>query len=236
MRPSGARAGWARPLAAALAVACLQAPAAAAAGGLTGPALSLTPSTRELQAGSSLSLTGSVAAQGAQRVLLQSSPYPYRGFRSIAATDSASDGSFAFTGVKLDRDTRLRVILESSPADASMAVSVIVDPVAVLRSQSLGPGRVRLSMRVVHAAGNWPGSVPVSWFLASSPSELFTLAAVSVSREVAPGVSEASAIVDPPSRRFAFRVCLNPPWEAAMGAPATHGSCPVTAFRLRGHD
>ena len=216
---------------AAVALACLLAPAVAGAAPLT-----LIPSTGELPVGSSLSLSGSVAASGAQRVLLQASPYPYAAFAQIAATTSASDGSFSFTAVRLDRNTRLRVVLASTPSLASADVSVIVDPVAVLRSQSLGPGRVRLSMRLVHASGVGAGPAAVDWFLAGGSSALFTLAGVSATREIAPGVSYASAIIDPPSRHFAFRVCLNPSWEASMGGAATHGRCPRTPFRLDGHD
>ncbi len=226
---AGARRG---PLAAALALACLAAAARQGAAASPAPPLSLVPSTSELSAGDALSLSGSAGAGGPETVRLQSSPYPYAGDGEIAATTSARDGSFSFAGVELDRNTRLRVVLASAPSEASPVVSVIVDPVAVLRSQSLGPGRVRLSMRLVHTAGASSLPAAVSWFLSSSPSALFTLAAVSATREIAPGVSYASTIVDPPSRRFAFRACLNPSWEAAMGGAATHGPCPRTPFRL----
>ncbi len=218
-------------LAAALVLACLAAGALQGGAAAAAPQLSLTPSTSELPAGGALSLSGSAGTGAGQTVLLQSSPYPYAGYAEIAATTSSSDGSFFFTGVTLDRNTRLRVVLASTPSEASPAVSVIVDPVAVLRSQSLGPGRVRLSMRLVHAkAGSAP--VAVSWFLASSRGALFTLAAVSTTREIAAGVSYASTIVNPPSRHFSFRVCLNPSWELAMGTAGTHGPCPRTPFRL----
>ena len=73
----------------------------------------------------------------------------------------------------------------------------------------------------------------VLWFVQAHGSHVFALAAVSSSRELSGGVLFANATVDPPSRSFAFRVCLNPPWEAAMGPPAAHGRCPQQDFVLR---
>jgi hypothetical protein len=46
-------------------------------------------------------------------------------------------------------------------------------------------------------------------------------------------VTYASATVAPPARKFAFRVCLNPAWERAMGAPELHRGCPERDFSAR---
>ena len=74
------------------------------------------------------------------------------------------------------------------------------------------------------------------WFVRARGSQVFRLAAVSATREIAAGLLYASAIVDPPSKRFAYRVCINPPWEHAMGARATHGRCPIGDFVLDAAD
>jgi hypothetical protein len=126
-------------------------------------------------------------------------------------------------------------VLASAPQNASAPIGVIVDPVVALHSQSLGPGAVRLSMSLRHTRSGSGASVPANWYLAVRGSRIFRLAAVTATREVAAGVSYASAIVNPPSRRFTFRVCMNPAWEAAMGRPGAHGSCPLHDFLLPAH-
>jgi len=211
----------------------LAAAAPAATAGASAPAVSAGVSAREIQIGSAVSVTGAVgSAPEGERVLLQANPYPFRGFTTIASAVVGAAGRFEFAPLMPDRNTRLRVVLGSSPEDASAPVTVTVDPVVKLRSQSLGPGRVRLSIRLTHTTFDGGASVSANWFMAQRGSPDFRLQAVTPSRELAPGVSYASAIVDPPSRRFSFRVCLNPAWEAAMGPAAAHGSCPHHDFRL----
>lgn len=126
-------------------------------------------------------------------------------------------------------DERLRVAGAAGPG-APFTVSV--DPRVALASASLGPGRVRLSARIAHAPGLASGPVEVRWYVAVRGSARFRLAATSSSRELPGSVTYASAVVDPPARRFLYRVCLNPSWEAAMGPPSAHGPCPTGGFLL----
>jgi hypothetical protein len=220
----------------ALALACAAGAPAAAAGDVgteKARAITATASTDELPLGGSLSVSGSAAPSAT--VLLQWSPYPYRSYRTISSATSGADGEFSFARVRPERNTRLRVVLSSSPPVASAAMSVVVDPVVALHSQSLGPGAIRLSMSVRHTRSGAGGSVTASWFLAVRGSRIFRLAAVTATREVAAGVTYASTIVNPPSRRFTFRVCLNPAWETAMGRPGAHGRCPAHDFLLASH-
>lgn len=72
----------------------------------------------------------------------------------------------------------------------------------------------------------------VWWYLAARGAHLFRLTAVTQTHELAHAVTYASAVVDPPSKRFLYRVCMNPTWEHAMGAPATHGPCPQHDFSV----
>ena len=227
--------GRARVIVLALALACAAALPAAASGDATEvtAALSARVSTDELPIGGSVAVSGS-AAPGAG-VLLQWSPYPYRSYRTVGAATSGAGGAFSFAAVRPDRNTRLRVALASSPQAVSAAVLVIVDPLVALHSQSLGPGRVRLSMSLRHTRSGGAGSIAASWFLAVRGSRIFRLAAVTATREAASGVTYASVIVNPPARRFTFRVCLNPAWEGAMGRPGAHGRCPAHDFLLPSH-
>jgi hypothetical protein len=174
---------------------------------------------------------GGVAA--GSEVSLESAPYPFRSYAAVAHAAVQPDGSFVFAPLATDRNTRLRVSLSGDPGIAPAQLSVTVDPRVKLSARSLGRGRTSLSIRVRHAPLASRAPVSVLWFVQAHGSRVFALAAVSSSRELTGGVLFASAIVDPPSRSFAFRVCLNPPWEAAMGPPAAHGPCPQQDFVLR---
>jgi hypothetical protein len=173
------------------------------------------------------SLTGSGVGVAGAPLALQVDGYPFGVFETVARQGSAADGSFAFTGLALDRDTRLRVVLESAPATTSAVLAATVDPGVAVDARGLGPGRTRLSIRVAHTVhGGSASSASVSWFVAARGTRDFKLAAVTPLREIEAGVGYASAIVDPPASRFAYRACVNAAWEHAMGTRASHGRCP----------
>lgn len=209
------------------------APAAPAAGEITAAA-----APAELTIGASTTVSGRLApAQGAATpLLLQVEPYPNHTFTTLARTTAAADGSFAFSAVRPDRNSRMRVLAETQPAITGPELIVTVDPRVLLSSRSLAPGRTLLSVRIRHAALGGSGSVSASWFVQARGSSVFRLAAVTATRELGGGVLYASATINPPSRRFAYRVCVNPPWEHAMGPHAAHGRCPTHDFVLHaGH-
>jgi hypothetical protein len=236
------RAGCLASLALALALAPGATPAASGeASSPTSPvagALSATATPAELTYGAALTVAGSLieAGQGVAGapLALQSDASPFRGFVTVARLSTAPDGSFSFANVRPDRDTRLRVVVEGSPASSSATLPVIVDPAVTLLAHSLGPGQTRLSMRVRHTRQGGSAPVQAWWFTAARGSRRFHLAAVTTTREIASGaarVAVASAVVDPPSKRFIYRVCINPTWENAMGAPAAHRRCPREDFQ-----
>jgi len=174
-------------------------------------------------------------------VALQADSYPFRGYATIARQATAVDGSFSFTGIRPDRNTRLRVVLGGStaaapaqaPVLASQQLSVIVDPSVAINARRVGPGATRLSVRIRHAPLEGSAPVRTRWFVAPGGTHDFRLAAVTSSRELGAGVTYASATIDPPSKRFAYRVCLNPRWERAMGPAASHRPCPAHEFTER---
>ncbi len=235
----GARRACPRPLAAVgLASLTLAAGCAASAQASAGATLSIATIAQpsELPIGRALTVSGRVlegAAPAAGRGLrLDSAPYPYRAFAAIAHTATAADGSFTFGGVAPHLNSRLRVVAEAPSTGSSATLHVIVDPVVSLASRSLGPGRVRLSVRIVHSTEAGGAGGEAWWYLAPRGSRHFTPAGSTPVRELAHGVSDANTIVNPPSKRFAFRVCLNPSWESAMGPAAAHGTCPDHPFTL----
>jgi hypothetical protein len=196
---------------------------------------SVTPG--EVTYGAGVAVTGHLTdggqGVGAAPLALQADSYPFRGFATVARLTTGTDGSFSFVGVRPNRDSRLRVVLEGSPATRSPVLAVIVDPSAASKARNLGPGRTRLSLRVRHTRAVGSASVRAWWFVAARGTRVFRLAAVTATSELSPGVTYATVTVDPPSKRFVYRVCLNPTWEYAMGAPATHRPCPQHDFAVR---
>jgi hypothetical protein len=215
-------------------IAVTPAPAAALA-----PEVSAVVVPAELTYGTAATVSGHAVDAGhgleGARLALQVDPFPFRGFLTIARVTTTGDGSFAFAGVRLDRNARLRVALEAAPGTMSPVLSVIVDPAVAINAASLGPGRTRLSLRLRHAREGRSAPVSAWWFVAARGTHVFRLAAVTSTSELSPGLTYASATIDPPSTRFVYRVCLNPSWERAMGADAAHHRCPEHDFTVS-HD
>lgn len=202
------------------------------------PELTASATPDELTYGTALSVTGFLlqAGRGVQdaSLALQADAYPFRRFVTVARLQTMADGSYAFSGVKPNRNTRMRVVEEGTPGASSRELAVTVDPLAALNAVSLGRGRTRLSLRVSHTREGGSPSVDAWWFAAARGTRLFHLVAVTPTRELSPGVTYASTTIDPPAKRFAYRVCLNPTWEHAMGAPGSHGPCPEHDYLARG--
>jgi hypothetical protein len=223
----------------------LVSPASVAAAAPVAPALSAAASPGEVIYGAALTVMGTLEQDGAAApaapVALQADPYPFRGYATIARQTTGADGSFSFAGVRPDRNTRLRVVLEGSsttahpqtPQVSSRQLLVIVDPGVAIDARRLGAGATRLSMRVRHAPVGGSAPVSVRWYVAAKGTRDFRLAAVTPSRELRRGLTYASATVDPPSKRFLYRFCLNPRWERAMGPPDSHLPCPDNDFTER---
>jgi Beta-lactamase enzyme family len=220
-------------------------PAGAAPAPPVAPVLSASVTPAELTLGAALTVAGTVREAGraapSTLLALQADAYPFRGYATIARQASGADGSFSFTAIRPDRNTRLRVVLLDAagavPAqaslDSSQLLAVTVDPRVAIHARRLGPGATRLSIRLRHAALPGSASVITRWYVAARGTREFRLAATTSSRELGAGLTYASATIDPPAKHFSYRVCLNPRWEQAMGAPASHHSCPEHGFSER---
>jgi hypothetical protein len=201
----------------------------------TGPELIASLSSSQLALRAPMTVSGQALEGGAPLadapLALEGEPYPYRTFATLAHTVSGSGGSFAFAPVQLALDTRLRVQLEgAAPPAASPVLSATVDPSVALSASDLGPGRSHLSIRLGHASQLASSPVQASWFVAARGSRSFHLIDTTSTRELSPGVTYASATIDPPAPHFLYRVCLNATWERAMGPPSSHSHCPQHAF------
>jgi hypothetical protein len=203
------------------------------------PQLAATVAPAELTLGAAATVTGAWTMAGGPiagaMLSMQVRPYPYGTTSAASASASTGpDGTFSFTSLHPDRNTRVQVFVPAlGPAEGAVVkLQIYVDPRASLKARALGPGRTLLSLRIRHAV--LPGSADgtVRWFVAAAGSRVFHLAAQTQARELRRGLLDASTVVDPPSRRFAFRACVNPSWERAMGPPADHRRCPTAGFVL----
>jgi hypothetical protein len=225
-------AGLASPIVAgALAAALPALPAAPAA-----PAISASVSAREITFGASVIVSGRITQEGAgdlgAPLELQAEAYPLHRFHTIARTASAEGGGFEFARVRLSRDTRVRVVDPDAGGARSHTLAVTVDARVQTHARRLGAGRTQLSVRLWHTRWNGSARVDARWFIAPRDGRTFRLVAVTATKELAPGLTYAELVVEPPARRFSYRVCLNPPWERAMGRPAAHGRCPARTYTV----
>jgi hypothetical protein len=216
-------------------IALALAPGARAEGG---PSIVAGATPGEIPIGGSSTLSGHLsgepAAIASQPLQLEAAPYPYRAYAVIDRSQSAADGTFAFAAISPRSNTRLRVSVPASGGALSPIVRVTVDPRVAIHARSLGPGRERLSLRIEHTVSPHTRTTRVYWYLARRHSTRLALATSTSSREIAPGVTYASAIVNPPAKSFSYRVCMHPGWEAAMGPASTHGSCLTPDIRALG--
>lgn len=192
--------------------------------------LSARLSAREIGYGSRVTIQGALGESGrplgGELLEAQADAYPFRGFVRAAVTRTRDDGTYVFDRLKPGRNTRYRVVLRGPGMTASPTLTVTVDSAHVLRSHSHGPGATRLALAVRHTRALGSPAVRVFWFVAPGREGRFKLATESSTRELRPGLTYTSAFVDPPAKRFAYRVCLRPAWGPAMGLAAARRPCP----------
>jgi len=115
---------------------------------------------------------------------------------------------------------------------ALLLTTLSISPISAVSSAAigvhdLGPGHTRIAIRLGHAvqaAGGEP--TKVSWFVRPRGKHAFGLAAVTSTRELSPGLTYASAIFDPPARRFVYRICLRPGWASGTKLQRGQRGCP----------
>ncbi len=224
------------------AAALILAPAAGAGSAPGAPEVSASASAAELSPGASTTVSGHTSQAGrplaGATIALEGDPYPFHGFAVLARTVSGPDGSFTFASLRPDRDTRLRTVLEGPSSAASPQLTIGVEPAVAVHASSEGPGRTRLSIRLTHPLTGGSSPVQAHWFLAKHGSAKFLPAGTTETRELSPGLTYASTTIDPPSKRFTYRVCLTPGWGHAMTPPAMrcpHAGDGAFAYGGEGH-
>lgn len=228
-----------RIAAVALALACAYAaPAAAAlAAGPPGDTVTAALASADIKFRAAASVSGTLkdpsgAPLAGRVVLLQASPWPYRGWRVVSHATSAPDGTFAFTKLIPDRNTRYRAVEYGMPTVVSAPLSLTVEVPGVLHLHRLPYGLLTATVLSFHSkALNW-NHVPAYWFVAAHHTRTFHLVAVTLTRELRPGVTYATATFLPPMGRFSYRVCFNGRDSAGIGQPGSNGRCPHHDFRV----
>ncbi len=212
------------PLVAVLSLALAGTPA----GGSSTATLSLAVEPAEVTLGSTFTIAGRLS-EGGLPVPGATIHVAVEGAQ-LAPVQTAADGSFSVLAPAPDHNETVQAGTLSSSESGPR--TVVVDPRVALNSASLGPGRDRLSARVAHTPGVRSEPVAAYWYVAARGSEVYHLATSTETKELPGAVTYASAIVDPPAKRFSYRLCFNPEWEERMGPPAAHGPCPRRGFRL----
>ena len=211
------------------AVAALAEPLLHASPAPGGPhAIAATASPPGVTYGETVDVKGDVTASGAAvsgaRLALQANSYPFHGFHTIGVTASDAGGDFAFTGVRPNRNTELRVVETDGRSATSATSFVIVSPAAAVAAHDLGPGAAQLTLTVRHTPSGGPDPVSAYWYLAPRGAPAFHLEAVT--RTIDRGdVTTSLAVVNPPAARFTFKVCFSPRWKHAMGTSGSYTSC-----------
>jgi beta-lactamase family protein len=150
-------------------------------------------------------------------VALASDPYPYAGFQTVEHATTAADGTYAFAGLRPDRDTRYEVIDASDPTVVSSAVGVIVDTPVTTRVTTLAHGEIRVTATAKHSrAFDWNDRT-ARWYVRGAGEARSTLVAQTVTREVQAGTTRVSATFYPPSGAFVYRVCFTAGGAGGLG-------------------
>ncbi len=178
--------------------------------------------------GERISLTGRLTESGqgvaGAQLQLQANSYPFRGYATIGTSTTGADGTYAFTGVRPNRNTKLRVVAGGAATVRSASRYLRVNAAGRVGARSIAPGEVALTLAVGHTAYGDAEPVSAYWSLAPRGSEDFRLEAVTQTDESA-HLTTASATVDPPAAAFSYRVCFVPTWRHAMGASASYARC-----------
>ncbi|HWJ51241.1 MAG TPA: serine hydrolase [Solirubrobacteraceae bacterium] len=115
---------------------------------------------------------------------------------------------------------------------ALLLTTLSISPISPVTSAAvgvhdLGPGHTRIAVRLEHAVqARRVAPSQVSWFVRPRGKYAFALAAVTSTRELSPGLTYASAIFDPPARRFVYRICLSPSWARGTRLSKGRHGCP----------
>ncbi len=151
------------------------------------PSMTVSASPRNVASGRSATLSGTVTGLPAGAVVrLYVSPFPYPVAKLLRTTTTTADGSYSFT-VHPDRNTRYRVLVPGTPANALGHVGVT--GLAIVKVHAVALGRALVTIVVFHPRDllHWDGST-VRWLFASDRPGALRSAGATQARRLSPSV------------------------------------------------
>jgi hypothetical protein len=183
-------------------------------------------SKSEVVYGKAITISGTVTnGAPAESVELQVAPYPYDTWKPVATTTIGADGSYAFPGVKPDRNSRYQVVATGPPPATSEPLSIVVDEKLSKEIDYVSAGRVRIRVRSEHPPDLAWGDVKAYWYIAAGSSKTFRRVRRNRTKQGSAGATKLSATFTVPAGRFRFFECFSPPNADAMGPAGVHESC-----------
>ena len=191
--------------------ACALALLGAEAAQAQGTTITAQASKTEIVYGKTITISGQ--AGPAEPVTLQKIPYPFDAdWQDVETQTTAVDGTYGFTDVKPDRNTRYRVI---AGASASPILDITVDEklTSEIAYQSLGRARIRI--RSEHPPDLDWGDHKAYWYVAEGSSDTFRRVRRNRSKQGSAGVTKLSATFRVPAGKFRFFECFSAPGKEA---------------------
>jgi hypothetical protein len=169
-----------------------------------------------------------------QSVTLERDQYPFAGYQRIAHATTGAAGSYAFSDLTPDRDTRYEVVDTAEANVVSRSVTVVVNTPVVTHVSTLAHGEITVTSSAVHSrAFDW-NDRPVRWYVSRAGSPTSTLAARTLTDEVRAGTTVLKATFYPPSGAFTFRACFTAAGTRGLGEPEAASRCEVNGSAV-GH-
>jgi hypothetical protein len=141
--------------------------------------------------------------------------------RLKSSTTTGADDSFTFT-VAPDRDTRYRVLLLGTTANALVEVDVTGQTITKIRALPLG--RAKVVVVVFHPRDLRWGRARVQWWFASGRGRFIRFPTTRTIR-LSPYVAVLSETATLPAGRFRWRACMHAAGDRALASPRRPPGC-----------
>jgi hypothetical protein len=182
--------------------------------GPTTPTVTVRAVPAQLSSGQHGTLKGAATGVPAgTEVRLYVSPYPFPVASLAASTTTAPDGSYSFA-VTPDRDTRYRVVLLGTAAQAGTQVDVSGKVLTKVRALPLGQAGV--SVVIFHPRDLRWGGARVRWSFAVGRHGRFFAAPSTKSQKLSPYVTTLHTQITLPAGGFRWRVCFHARGDHAL--------------------
>jgi hypothetical protein len=195
------------------------------------PAVSASVNHARITGSKPVVISGKVTGEPLRtRVDLYSNPYPYRRAKLVRSTTTASGGRYSFT-VRPDRNTRYRVSVHGTAAQATTRVGVIAQ--VIFRHKNLPLGRLKLAVLVVHPAHvRWWHAKARWWF--AGPHGHFSRGPITTGIKWTRTRLLEVVRKTLPAGRYRWRVCIRVPNSKAFTVRHPNPGCRGQSYHGKG--